>query len=352
MMQAMAMGGLTPQEGKLYLDAVCRDELQRIRRQRLITRMDAVVGDDAIDRRHDWATGEAWNTIAARGFNVQLTSGDIATLRAGGATKADVETLLTAIDMHVMNLNSPAGTAKMLRSAKDVLNDHLGAEHSLNGPSSALAVLMLRQLMSSAKAAAWQAADAEDGNNLEAVFATPMVVAHPDNDPAQPVIPKPASIPATALSDSLQVAPSNKFTTDPKIMAVAGRVNASKNREDCTVETQKQILSTAALFTKVTGVVDITGIEQMHLSYFKTTLEAQSARSIALLEPYRAALTNLADALVDRGFLSGAEVGHFLPDLDLSGDADNGAHSSLVRRCATRTFRQFATPPAPAARQF
>lgn len=273
MMQAMAMGGLTPQEGKLYLDAVCRDELQRIRRQRLITRMDAVVGDDAIDRRHDWATGEAWNTIAARGFNVQLTSGDIATLRAGGATKADVETLLTAIDMHVMNLNSPAGTAKMLRSAKDVLNDHLGAEHSLNGPSSALAVLMLRQLMSSAKAAAWQAADAEDGNNLEAVFATPMVVAHPDNDPAQPVIPKPASIPATALSDSLQVAASNKFTTDPKIMAVAGRVNASKNREDCTVETQKQILSTAALFTKVTGVVDITGIEQMHLSYFKTTLE-------------------------------------------------------------------------------
>ena len=71
MMQALATGGLTPQEGKLYLDAVCRDELQRISRQRLVTRMDAVVGDDEIDRRHDWATGEAWKAIATRGLNVQ-----------------------------------------------------------------------------------------------------------------------------------------------------------------------------------------------------------------------------------------------------------------------------------------
>lgn len=55
-MQAIATGGLTPQEGRLYLDAVCRNELQRIQRQRLITRMDAVIGDDDIDRRLDWAT--------------------------------------------------------------------------------------------------------------------------------------------------------------------------------------------------------------------------------------------------------------------------------------------------------
>ena len=213
----MAMGGLPPQERKLYLDAVCNEELQRIARQRLITRMDAVVCDDEIDRSHDLATAEALKTIATRGLNVQLTSADIGKLQAAGATDADVYTLLDAINMHVMALNSPAGTAKMLRCAKNVLDDHLGAEHSLKGSPSALAVFMLRQLVSSAKAAAWQAADAPDGNRLEAVFATPMVVAHADNNPAPPVIPNPAS--ATVSSASPNVAGSSKFTTDPNMMS-------------------------------------------------------------------------------------------------------------------------------------
>lgn len=271
-MQAIAIGGLTPHEGKIYLDAVCREEMQRIGRQRMISRMDAVVGDDEIDRRHDWATGEAWKTIATRGFNVQLTTADIAKLQAAGATDADVQTLLDAVDLHVMDLNSPAGTAKMLRRAKDVLDDQLGAGHSLNGPTSALAVLMLRQLTTSAKAAAWQAADAEGGDGLDALFATPFVVSTADNVSAPPVVMAPALVPCVA--DTPQVAITSKFTTDPNILAVAGRVNNNKSREDCTAETQKQILSTAALFTKVTGVADITGIEQMHLSFFKVTLEA------------------------------------------------------------------------------
>ena len=271
MMQAMSMGGLTPQEGKVYLDAVCRDELQRIGRQRLVTRMDAVVGNDDIDRRHDWATAEAWKTISTRGFNVQLTSGDIAKLQTGGATDADVHTLLDAIDLHVRNLYSPAGTAKMLGHAKDVLNDHLGAGHSLNGPSSALAVFMLRQLLSSAKAAAWQAADAEGGDGLGALFVTPFVVSTADNVSAPPVVMAPAMVPG--VPESPQLAINSKFTTDPNILAVAGRVNNNKSREDCTAETQKQILSTAALFTKVTGLAEIMHIEQMHLSFFKVTLE-------------------------------------------------------------------------------
>ncbi len=235
----------------------------------MITRMDAVVGDDDIDRRHDWSTRKAWKTIATRGLNVQLTASDKAKLQAAGATAADVNTLLDAIDLHVMDLNSPAGTAKMLRRAKDVL-DQLGDGHSLNGPASALAVMMLRQLTTSAKAAAWQAADAEDVEGLVALFATP-VVSLADNVSAPPVVMAPATVPH--VPESSQVAIASKFTTDPKILAVAGRVNANKSREDCTVETQKQILSTAALFTKVTGVADITRVEQMHLSFFKVTLE-------------------------------------------------------------------------------
>ena len=227
----MSMGGLTPQEGKVYLDAVCRDELQRIGRQQLITRMGAVVGNDDIDRRHDWATREAWNTIATRGFNVQLTSADIAKLRTAGATDADVQTLLDAINLQVRNLYSPAGTAKMLGRAKDLLNDHLGAEHSLNGPSSALAVFMLRQLLSSAIAAAWREADAQDGNVLDALFAEPVVVAHADIDPAPPVILSSTVVSASPLPESSQVAVSCKFTTDPNVMAVADRVNNNKSRE-------------------------------------------------------------------------------------------------------------------------
>lgn len=268
MMQALAMGGLTPQEGKLYLDAVCRDELQRITRQRLVSRMDAVVGDDEIDRRHDWATGEAWQTIATRGLNVQLTPADIAKLQAAGATNADIYTLLDALDLQVMDLNSDAGTARMLRRAKDVLDGHLGTGHSLSGPTSALAVLMLRQLTTSAKAAAWHTAQAGDGDYPDAIVEVPFRFSTADNDPAPPAIPNPVTAP-----ESPQPAASSRFTTDPTILSVAERVNANKSREDCTVETQKQILSTASLFTKVTGVADITGIEQMHLSFFKVTLE-------------------------------------------------------------------------------
>jgi integrase len=268
MMQALATGGLTPQEGKLYLDAVCRDELQRITRQRLVSRMDAVVGDDEIDRRHDWATGEAWKAIATRGINVQLTPADIAKMQAAGATDADIYTLLDALDLQVMDLNSDAGTARMLRRAKDVLDRHLGTGHSLNGPTSALAVLMLRQLTTSAKAAAWHTAQAGDGDCPDAIFHVPFRFSSADNDPAPPAIPQPVTAP-----ESPHPAASSRFTTDPTILSVAERVNANKSREDCTVETQKQILSTASLFTKVTGVADITGVEQMHLSFFKVTLE-------------------------------------------------------------------------------
>ncbi|MFC3180520.1 hypothetical protein [Cypionkella sinensis] len=271
MMQALATGGLTPQEGKLYLDAVCRDELLRISRQRLVTRMDPVVGDDEIDRRHDWATAEAWKTIARRGLNVKLTSEDISKLQTAGATDNDISTLLVALDLQVMNLNSDAGTAKMLRRAKDVLNGQLGTGHSLNGPVSALVVLMLRQLTTSAKSAAWQAAQSEDFDSADKAMEIPFHISTADNDPAPPVIAKPVAV--HDVPESLQPVAASRFATDPSILAVAERVNANKSREDCTIETQKQILSTAALFTKVTAVGDITGIEQMHLSFFKNTLE-------------------------------------------------------------------------------
>lgn len=153
-MQAIATGELTPQKGRLYLDAVCRDELQRIQRQRLVTRMDAVIGDGDSDRRQDWATREAWNTIATRGLNAQLASGGVETFQAAGATEADLETLHDALDLQVATMTSAAGTARMLKAAKDVLTSHLGAEHSLSGQCSALDVLLLRQITASAKAAA------------------------------------------------------------------------------------------------------------------------------------------------------------------------------------------------------
>lgn len=96
---------------------------------------------------------------------------------------------------------------------------------------------------------------------------------HADNTATAPGLADTASVPEIASQESPQLAFNKKFISDPNIMSVAGRVNASKSREYCTVETQKQILSTAALFTKVTGIVEISAIKQMHLSYFKDILE-------------------------------------------------------------------------------
>lgn len=45
-------------------------------------------------------------------------------------------------------------------------------------------------------------------------------------------------------------------------------------------------------------------------------LETQSVRAQNLLKPYSDSLTKLARALVDQGYLTGEEVGHFLPNLE------------------------------------
>lgn len=51
-------------------------------------------------------------------------------------------------------------------------------------------------------------------------------------------------------------------------------------------------------------------------------LETQSARAHVLLEPHRDTLERIAQALIDQGHVSGKDISHFLPHIDMSTDVD------------------------------
>ena len=59
MLDAITDGKLTPAQAKAWLTSVVRSELDRIERQRMISRMDPV-GSSEEDQRLDWATARAW----------------------------------------------------------------------------------------------------------------------------------------------------------------------------------------------------------------------------------------------------------------------------------------------------
>lgn len=65
-------------------------------------------------------------------------------------------------------------------------------------------------------------------------------------------------------------------------------------------------------------------------------LEAQSAHAQELLEPYRDNLTKLARALVNQGYLTGEEVGHFLPDLTSAAHSGGSVRPSISPEQTTR----------------
>jgi hypothetical protein len=65
-------------------------------------------------------------------------------------------------------------------------------------------------------------------------------------------------------------------------------------------------------------------------------LEAQSARAQDLLEPHRHNLTKLARALVNQGYLTGEEVGHFLPDLTSAAHSGGSVRPSISPEQTTR----------------
>ena len=91
--------GLTFEDGKIYLESVIREEIQRINRQRLVSRMDPVIGNDDIDRRHDWAAAQAWDLLSKRGLEVKLLESITSDFISKGATDAEILTLTDTIDL-------------------------------------------------------------------------------------------------------------------------------------------------------------------------------------------------------------------------------------------------------------
>ena len=58
MLDAITDGKLTPAQAKAWLTSVVRSELDRIERQRMVSRIDPV-GSSEEDQRLDWATARA-----------------------------------------------------------------------------------------------------------------------------------------------------------------------------------------------------------------------------------------------------------------------------------------------------
>ena len=266
MIHAMQTGGLTANEGKIYLASVIREERARIESLRIITHADPTTGDDESDQRHDWATAVAWKTLSTRGLDARLTQDDVDDLMAKGASGAAIHTLIDQLGLLAMHLTSPGGTGSMVRRAKHVLELEFGPDHSLSASVPALAVLQLRKLLMSGRAKAWEEAGTENPHCDDAA---------PLADQLDQKLNLTANIPPQPAAPRLPASPNasiQKFDVDPNLMALAQRVNTSKARVNCKPDTQKQILSTAALFVKATGITDVSDVEQRHLNYFVKVL--------------------------------------------------------------------------------
>jgi len=75
MLDAITDGKLTPAQAKAWLTTVVRSELARIKRQRMISRMDPV-GSSEEDQRLDFATARAWPHLASKGLHPELSAQD------------------------------------------------------------------------------------------------------------------------------------------------------------------------------------------------------------------------------------------------------------------------------------
>ena len=78
-----------PVQAKAWLTSVVRSELDRIERQRMISRMDPV-GSSEENQRLDWATARAWFQLASKGLHAELSAHDRRTVLNEGSTETDI----------------------------------------------------------------------------------------------------------------------------------------------------------------------------------------------------------------------------------------------------------------------
>ncbi|MCE8418507.1 hypothetical protein LZ190_07280 [Rhodovulum sulfidophilum] len=142
MLDAINDGKLTPVQAKAWLTSVVRSELDRIERQRRVSRMDPV-GSSEEDRRLDWATARAWSHLSSKGLHPELSDHDRRTVLKEGSSETDIASLETMLGVLSRDVLSEAGVNKMLRTARESIQTATG--ETLN--PAAETILSLRQLL-------------------------------------------------------------------------------------------------------------------------------------------------------------------------------------------------------------
>lgn len=137
-----------------WMSHVITEELARIRRVQLVTKMDPQ-RDAASDARADWATATAWKLMAEFGPRAELSQDVTARLRAAGADDADLSVLELTLSMLARDMVSEPRMNR-IRSGFQAVT---GQSQTL----SALELLELRRLLIEGRAAAHRQGDAARG---------------------------------------------------------------------------------------------------------------------------------------------------------------------------------------------
>ncbi|WP_143540112.1 DUF6538 domain-containing protein [Rhodovulum sulfidophilum] len=272
MLDAITDGKLTPVQAKAWLTSVVRSELDRIERQRMISRMDPV-GSSEEGQRLDWATARAWSHLASKGLHPGLSDHDRRTVLKEGSSEADIAPLEAMLRVLSRDVLSEAGVNKMLRTARESIQTATG--ETLN--PAAETILSPRQLLLAGKAAAWSASEGREDPSLEQARALAQEIL--DSAPTEITetrAPLPAPQEATLIEAPAPIqvsAQKPEFSFDPDIVAVVERINAERDRDHIKEDTRKQLSSQARLFIKATGVTDVRNINQGHLKFYKSVLQ-------------------------------------------------------------------------------
>ncbi|OIQ27170.1 MAG: hypothetical protein BM562_15130 [Alphaproteobacteria bacterium MedPE-SWcel] len=272
MLDAITYGKLTPAQAKAWLTSVVRRELDRIKRQRMISRMDPV-GSSELNQRLDWATARAWSHLASKGLHPELSDHDRDRVLNEGSSEADIASLELMLGILSRDVLSEAGVNKMLRAARDSIQTATGETLT----PAAETVLSLRQLLLAGKAAAWSASEGREDPSLEQARALARGIL--DGDPAEIIdtreplpVPQEATL-IDAPAPTQVSAQRPEFSFDPDIVAVVERINAERDRDHIKEDTRKQLASQARLFIKATGITDVRDITQGHLKFYKSILQ-------------------------------------------------------------------------------
>ncbi len=272
MLDAITDGRLTPAQAKAWLTTVVRSELDRIERQRMISRMDPV-GSSEEDQRLDWATARAWSHLASKGLHPELSAHDRRTVLNEGSSEKDIASLEMMLGVLSRDVLSEAGVNKMLRAAQDSIQTATG--ETLN--PAAETILSLRQLLLAGKAAAWSASEGREDPSLEQARALAREILDGGSaeiiEPLEPLpVPQEATL-IEAPAPTKVSAQRPEFSFDPDIVALVERINAERDRDHIKEDTRKQLAAQARLFIKATGITDVRDITQGHLKFYKSVLQ-------------------------------------------------------------------------------